>query len=205
MHISWLGSTAIKLQVKPFDEDIIIVIDPYRPEEGTFPRSLSPHVGLFTRGQKDAVTLSGEPFILDTPGECDVKGVLVTAVAGSEPGDTMVRIDAENLSVAHLGMAKKALTEKQRELLSDVDILFVPVGGEGCYDAEAAMKAVNELEPRIVIPIAFQSDNNPKAQPIATFLKEMGVTNQDKPETKAIVKKKDLPSEETQVIVLAKE
>ncbi len=205
MHVSWLGSTAIRLQTKPFAEDIIVIIDPYRSEVGSSPRSLSPHIALFTRGQKDAITLSGDPFILDTPGECDIKGVLITAVSGNEPGETMIRIDTENLSIAHLGLAKKSLNEKQREILSDVDVLFVPTGGEFCYDAEAAMKAINDLEPRIVIPMAFQSDNNPKAQPITIFLKEMGVANHTNPETKAIIKKKDLPSEETQVIVLAKE
>lgn len=205
MHISWLGGTAIKLQIKPQNEDVIVVIDPYRPEQGDFPRSLSPNVAIFTRGQKDAVTLSGEPFVLDTPGECDIKGVLITAITGSLPEETMVRLDAENLSVAHLGLAKKPLTQAQREILSDIDILFVPVGGVDGYDVEAAVKAVNDLEPRIIIPIAHQSDNDPKAASAAQFCKEMGVAMVKEPETKVIIKKKDLPTEDTTVIVLAKE
>ena len=205
MHISWLGGTAIKLQIKPQNEDVIVVIDPYRPEQGDFPRSLSPNVAIFTRGQKDAVTLSGEPFVLDTPGECDIKGVMITAITGSLPEETMVRLDAENLSVAHLGLAKKPLTQAQREILSDIDILFVPVGGVDGYDVEAAVKAVNDLEPRIIIPIAHQSDNDPKAASAAQFCKEMGVAMAKELETKVIIKKKDLPTEDTTVIVLAKE
>lgn len=208
MHISWLGGTAVKLVAKPFAEEVIVIIDPYKPAAGTAPRSVTPDVAILTQGPeesgKEIITLSGEPFVLSTPGECDIKGVLITSVAGSEPGSTMVRLDAEGLSIAHLGKATKSLNQKQREVLSDVDILFVPVGGVDGYDAEAAVKAVNDLEPRIVIPIAHQSDNDPKAAPVSVFCKAMG-TQLKEPETKVIIKKKDLPTEDTSVVVLAKE
>jgi len=205
MHISWLGGTAIKLQFKTYSDDVVVVIDPYSPEQGNFPRSLTANLAIFTRGQKDAVTISGNPFILDTPGECDVKGVLVTATTGSQPTHTMIRLDAENLSIAHLGLAQKALTEEQRDVLSNIDILFVPIGGLYGYDVEAAVKAVNDLEPRVIIPIACQSENDPTAATAAQFCKEMGVAMTKEPETKIIIKKKDLPTEDTTVIVLAKE
>ncbi len=204
MHISWLGNTAVKIQVRPFDKDVTVVIDPYKPEKGAFPRSLTPEIGLYTRGQKNSVTLSGNPFILDTPGECETKGVLITTVQGEKAGDVKIRIDAELLSVGHLGLANKQLTEKELEVLADVDILLVPVGGDNCYDAQAAAKAVNSIEPKIIIPIAFKSENDPSAKPVEDFLKEMGVSN-GAPEKKFIIKKKNLPAEETQVIVLSKE
>lgn len=208
MHISWLGGTAIKLVAKPFAEEVVVIIDPYKPENGSSPRSLTAEVAILTQGsetKKEIITLSGDPFTLSTPGECDIKGVLITAVTGSEPGSTMVRLDAEGLSLAHLGRATKSLNQKQREVLSDVDVLFVPVGGVDGYDAEAAVKAVNDLEPRIVIPIAYQSDNDPTAAPVTTFCKAMGTVMKGEAETKVIIKKKDLPTEDTSVIVLAKE
>ena len=208
MHISWLGGTTVKIVTKAWDEDVTVVIDPYKPETGTTARSFSPQVAILTRGPeagKDLITLSGEPFILNTPGECDIKGVLITAVGGNEPGTTMIRLDAEGLSVAHLGLATKSLNQKQREVLGDVDILFVPVGGINGYDVEAAVKAVSDIEARIVIPVAHRSDNDPTAAPVADFCKAMGVPLTGEPETKVIIKKKDLPTEDTSVIVLAKE
>lgn len=205
MHLSWLGNTAVRIQAKPFDKDVDIVIDPYRPKFGEFPRNLSTDIGLYTRGLENSITLSGNPFILDTPGECETKGVLVTAVHGHDAEHIMFRLDAEQLSMAHLGLTDKTLTDQQLEALSDVDILFVPVGGKNCYDAEAAAKAVNAIEPRIVIPIAYKSENNPDAEPVEKFLKEMGVAGKVHPEKKAIIKKKILPQEETQVILLSKE
>lgn len=205
MHISWLGGTAIKIVAKPFDEEVVVVIDPYKPAEGTAPRSLTPQVAIYTRGSADSITLSGDPFVLDTPGECDIKGVLITTVGGNGPGQTMIRLDAEGISLAHLGLVNKSLNQAQREVLSDVDVLFVPVGGVDSYGAEEAVKAVNDIEPKVVIPMAHQSDNDPKAAPASVFCKAMGVTPKNEAETKVIIKKKDLPVEDTSVVVLSKE
>lgn len=204
MHLSWLGRTAVKIQAKPFDEDITVVIDPYRPETGDFPRSLTPHIALFTRGEDGSVALSGTPFVLSTPGECETKGVLMTAVEGAREGTMMVRVDAEGVAVGHLGLVKEPLTPAELEALGDVDVLFLPVGGGDGYDAEAAVKAVNAIEPRIVVPMYYKSENDPSLAPVSQFLKEMGSSNGAE-EKKLIVKKKDLPADETKVVVLGKE
>lgn len=204
MHISWLGNTAVRIQAKPNTEDIVVVFDPYRPAAGSFPRSLAPHIALFTRGEEGGITLSGTPFILATSGECETKGVLITAAPSNREGELIFRIDAEGLSVAHLGLTNKELTDAQLEVVGDADILLLSVGAVNAYDAEQAVKAVNAIEPRIVIPIAFRSENDPKAATADAFLKEMGAKT-DKPEPKAIVKKKDLPQDEMRVILLSKE
>lgn len=204
MHLSWLGTSAVKIQTKPADKDVVVVIDPYKPATGTFPRSLTPDICLYTRGTSDSITISGNPFVLSTPGECETKDVLITMVQGHDADTAMVRIDAEDVSIGHLGLAGKPLTNAQLDLLSGVDILFVPIGAGGSYDTEAAAKAVAAIEPRIVIPVAFRSDNDPKTDDAKAFLKEMGATD-GVVEKKVIIKKKDLPQEETRVILLAKE
>lgn len=204
MHISWLGNTAVRIQTKPNTEDVILVIDPYRPAAGNFPRSLTPHIAIFTRGEEASVTLSGNPFILAAPGECETKGVLINAIEGVDPSHLLLRFDAEGISAAHLGLTNKQLTNEQLEVVGGVDILFLPVGADSAYDAEAAVKVVNAIEPRVVIPIAFRSENDLKAGTADAFLKEIGAKT-EKPEAKVIIKKKDLPQEETRVILLEKE
>ena len=204
MHLSWLGNTAIKIQAKPFEKDVVLVIDPYRPALGSFPRNLTAEIALYTRGEDGSIPISGNPFTLSIPGECENKGVLITSAQGEKPDEAMFRIDAEDISVGHLGLANKQLTDAQLSVLSGVDVLFVPVGGKECYDAESAIKAINSIEPRIIIPMAFKSDNDPKYDPVENFLKEMG-SGPIKPEKKVIIKQKDLPEEETQIIVLEKE
>lgn len=206
MHISWLGTSAFRLQTKHEGKDVAIVIDPYKPKKGSFPRSLTPQVALYTRSEKDSVTLSGDPFVLSTAGECDVQGVLVTAVEGHDPDTTMLRLDVDDMSLGHLGLSSKPLTEKQLEMLNGVDILCIGVGGKNVptYYPHEAVKVINDIEPKIIIPYAFKGDNDTDAKPVADFLKEMSLPA-EKPETKVILKKKDLPMDQTQVIVLSKE
>lgn len=204
MHISWLGNTAIRIQAKSQNEDVTIVIDPYKPAQGNFPRSLTADIALYTRGEKDSITISGNLFLLPHPGECETKGVLISAPAGHRQGETFLRIDAEKMSIAHLGLANAPLTDKQLDVLSDVDILFVPVGDHDCYGASAAAKVISMIEPRVVIPIAYKSDTDPNAKDVDGFIKEMGVTP-EYAEKKVILKEKELPQEEIRVIVLSKE
>ncbi len=204
MHFSWLGGTAVKIQAKPFEDDITIVIDPYKPATGSFPRSLTPHIAIYTEGEEGSITLSGEPFVVATSGEYEIKGVLVTMASSSTPGQLVCRLDAEGLSVGFLGKKKGKLSEKELDVLGGVDILCVPTGGGKTLDAEQAVEITNTLEPRMVIPVAFASDTDPTAAPVETFLKSFGMGPQT-PEKKLIIKKKDLPQEETRVVVLAKE
>ncbi len=204
MHISWLGTTAIRIQGKLQSEDVIVVIDPYKPAQGAFPRSLTPHIGLYTRGEKDSITLSADPFVLNSAGECEVKGVLVTGVQGHTDESVMYRIDMKGMSVAHLGLTNKDLNKGQIDALSGVDILIVPFGHKDAYDAVQAVKAINAIEPRVIIPMAFQSDNDPDAAPVQTLLKELGAPDKTA-EKKVIFKKKDLPQEDTEVVLLEKE
>ncbi|MBD3311387.1 MAG: hypothetical protein GF349_02730 [Candidatus Magasanikbacteria bacterium] len=204
MHFSWHGTTCVKIQTKPFDKDITIVLDPYKPTKGQFPRSLTPDIGLYSRGEKNSITLSGKPFTLSMPGECETKGVLIAASQSPEENKIIFRIDSEQMSVGFLGLLNKEPNDDNLSLLNGVDILIIPVGGKDCYDAEKAVKVVNTVEPRIVIPIAFKSENDPNFADVDKFLKEIGSKN-GKPEKKIIIKKKDLPQDETRVEVLSKE
>jgi hypothetical protein len=204
MHIQWLGGTSFKIQTKPQTDDIVVILDPYKQETGTFPRSLTPHIAIATKGTKNILTLSGDPFIISNPGEFETKSVLIQATAGTTEKTMIARLDAEKLSIAHIGETKEQPTNQQLETITGIDILTLPVGGENGYTPEQAVKVINIVEPRIVIPHNFKSDNNPNAEPIEKFIKEFGITPQ-KPGNKVIIKKKDLPQEDMWLIILDKE
>ena len=204
MHISWLGQTAIKLQSKNADKDVVIIIDPYKPKKGDFPRSFSPDVALFTAGMDDAVTISQEAFMVNSLGEIDVKGLMIFAVPSSE-SDLIYRLNMEGLTMVHLGRLKKSLQSAEMEKIMSPDILFIPVGGGESYlDPKAAAELANTLEPRIIIPMGYNCDTDPDVAPLATFVKELGL-KPEATEKKIIIKKKDLPQEETKLMVLEKE
>ena len=204
MHISWLGNTAVKIQEKIGGKDVTLVIDPYKPEVGTFPRSLTADIALYTRGSKGSVTISGNPFTLDHAGECETHGTLITAPPAEAKGEALLRIDVDRLSVGHLGMSNTPLTDQQIDMLGNIDILLVPTGGTDCYAPDQAKKAIQLIEPSIVIPMAYKCDTDPKAMPVEDFLKVIG-TVPEQHEKKVIIKKKDINAEEMKVFVLSKE
>lgn len=204
MHINWLGQTCIKLQVKNLkDEDVVILIDPYKPSKGDFPRNFSPDVAVYSKTTKDSVTISNSAFTVETLGEYDVKGNMIYAIAGNK-SDLIFKISAEGLNIVHLGSAKEKMSESVLEKIGVPDILFLPVGNaEKTLSPKIACDMISLLEPRIIIPIAYQCDTDPEAAPIENFLKEIGI----KPEIvekKLIIKKKDLPQEETKLFILEK-
>ena len=204
MHISWLGQTCIKLQTKNLDKDVTILIDAYKPKKGEFPRSFSPDMALYSTGEENAATLSQDPFTMHSPGECEVKGVMIYATPSAD-GATMYKLNGEGLTLAHLGRLKKPWESGDMEKIIGADILFIPVGGGANYlDAKSAAALATTLEPRIIIPIAYHCDTDPDAQPVTAFIKELGI-KPEAAEKKVIIKKKDLPQEETKLIVLEKE
>lgn len=204
MHISWLGQTAIRLQTKYLDEDVTIVIDAYKPAAGEFPRSLSPTIALFSNGlEGSVVSLAQKPFVLDTLGECEIKEVMITSSPG-EDGGLIFKINAEQMNLVHLGRLHKKPDMAELEKIGAIDILFIPVGGGTDYlSAEDAGAIVTELEPRLIIPMAYHCDSDPKAKPVAEFIKELGL-KPDTTDKKVIIKKKDLSAEDMKLVVLEK-
>jgi L-ascorbate metabolism protein UlaG (beta-lactamase superfamily) len=207
MHLNWLGQTCVKLQTKNLkDEDAVILIDAYKPKIGEFPRSFSPQIALFSQGLDGSATLSQDPLVLDTLGEMEQKNVMIYALPGSEENGSIVfKILAEGLTIAHLGKINKKMNTESIAKLGNPDILFVPIGGKkvGLLDATEAVATITALEPRIIIPIGYQCDTDPNADSITEFIKNLGI-KADITDKKIIIKKKDLPQEETKLFVLEK-
>lgn len=203
MHVYYLGGTAVKLQTKDNKGDVTIVIDPYKPEDkgGTFPPTLAPDIALYSRGQEGSITLQQQPFIIDTPGEFEVRGVMIYGIPTND--GLVYQLSIENMLVLHAGALKNLPDDKTLERLSSVDVLLVPVGGHETLDAKKASTLTTELEPRAVIPIAFRHDkNDPKQESVGPFLKEIGHEN-GAPQPKAILVESKLPAEDMDVVVLA--
>jgi L-ascorbate metabolism protein UlaG (beta-lactamase superfamily) len=78
----------------------------------------------------------------------------------------------------------------------------VPVGGGSTIDAVQAAQVVRQLEPKIVIPMHYKTDNMKKDLETADrFLKEMGV-KEIVPQPKLTANKNSLPLT-MQVVVLS--
>ena len=203
MHISWLGGSAVKLQTKHQGNDVSLVIDPYKPTEkgSSFPKTLAPQIGLFTKGQDNSITLSGDPFIVDAPGEFEVSGVIIKGIP-SEQG-VILQLTIEGMHIVHLGALQSVPEDKVFDQLATTDILMIPVGGHETLSAKQAATITTKLiEPRVCVPISFkQGKADAKQDSVDVFFKELGV-NGSKAESKVIVSASKLPQEEMEVILL---
>jgi L-ascorbate metabolism protein UlaG (beta-lactamase superfamily) len=208
LTFEWHGLSCFSIEARNGDAVAKLVTDPFGPEAGLkLPRNLSADIVAISHddalhGNAEAVKQEGEDelLIIKTPGEFEENGLFVHGISGSP--SVLYRFEAGDLSVGHLGDMKGDLTDAQREALEGVDILLIPVGDLDALGAKKAVEIVTELEPRIVIPMHYAIPGlKAKYDPVDKFLKEMGVSSPEKT-AKFKAMKKDLPSEETKVVVL---
>ena len=200
MVIFWHGGNCVSIQ----NQEAELVIDPQDLEKELKSAKsaevfllASPELrrsGLTSDSKSVKIPAKSSSFIINTPGEYDTKGFFVMGIG--EIVDAVIYIvESEGIRVCHLPGIKKELTDEQMEMISDVDVLLADIGNSDDSN-EIAAKVINQIEPRIVVPIGYDPSKKQK-----TFLEEMGASGNE-PQNKLSVKKKDLPQEETEVIIL---
>lgn len=213
MQISWLGHAAFRFQAKNGAETVSVITDPYKSDK----------VGLkLPRLEADIVTIShdhddhndisavkGEPFVVRGAGEYEVKGVYIEGIhsyhdaeKGAKRGNNIIyRFEIEDISIAHLGDLGHELDDKQLEHLEGTDILLIPIGGVYTIDAQKAVSVINQIEPRIVIPMHYKVPGlKIDLGTLDQFLKAIAV--KPRQEEKLKINKKDLPQDDMELVVL---
>lgn len=209
MNITWLGQACFKIQGK----EVTIITDPYDSKIGLNLPRLNAEILTISHNHYDhnnIKAVSGQPFIIDTPGEYEIKKVFIWGIPswhdnseGAVRGaNTIFIYQLEDIKLAHLGDLGTTLSNEQLEKLEGVDILLIPVGGIYTIDGKKAAEVVNQIEPRIVIPMHYKIPNlKIKLEAVDKFCNEMGV-KKNGPEEKLKITKKDLPAEEIKIIIL---
>lgn len=205
MQIHYFGLSSFKIQTK----EAVAITDPFDKESGlTPPRGAADILILSEKNNKlyNAVSgISGEPFMVDDPGEYDLKGVTVTGIPLKQDEGRYVTaflIESEDMRILNLTHIREFnMKEDDVEDLGEIDILILPVGGNSVMTAKDAAKVVNEVEPKIVIPSHYQiSGLSLPYEKVDGFIKEMGGKSENM--DKLIIKKKDLVPEQVKVITL---
>jgi L-ascorbate metabolism protein UlaG (beta-lactamase superfamily) len=151
------------------------------------------------------VTYGGKvPFAVDGPGEYEIAEVLIkgypatSRLSGAEEIATSYLLRMEKMTLLYLGpVGTPELHSSLKQVLEDVDILFVPVGGDAVLAAADAHKLTVQVEPKVVIPVCYNKARCTAA--CETFEKEQGGDVQRVGE-KWTVKPKEI-AEYTQTVV----
>lgn len=134
----------------------------------------------------------GTPRLLfNGPGEYEVGDVSLKGIAAWRHIDTendvkkstIYRLTIGDIRIAVLGNVVPKLSESQLEEIGVVDIVVIPVGGNGyTLDATSAANIVRQLEPRAVIPVHYADSKLRYEVPqddLSVFANEMGVESID--------------------------
>ena len=165
MEVVYFGAYCFRLRSK----NKVLLLAPFslREKGKRLPKMRADVVLVDEKGKEDEwQRISGEPFVAEAPGEYEVDGFSVTALRPKKEDERMIYlVEAEGVKVCHLGRWSRPVSDRIREELNGVDVLMVAVGEA---PAEAA-KAVFQLEPKIVLPMAYGKDSG-----LEEFLKEVG-------------------------------
>ena len=110
------------------------------------------------------------------------------------------RLEIEGILLGHLGNLGKQ-DEGVTGFLEEVDVLFVPVGGGEVLGPAEAAEVVSSIEPRLVIPMRYKQTGAANLQPVEKFCQAMAVKFPER-QKRVTVTKKDLPNEETRLVIL---
>lgn len=195
--------------------DVTIVFDPVS-KNGTLPGvRFGADIALISRnhpnmnGSAEVTYGEKEPFVISGPGEYERAGITIQGfLSKSEYGlskgqeeaiNTVYVVSLEGMTLVHLGaLATPELSKEAREAIDEIDVLFVPVGGDGVLTPAEASKLTTALEPRIIIPMHWSGIGEEKS--LDKFLKEEGGTPEKM--EKLTLKKKDALLKDGAIMVI---
>lgn len=180
MEIQYFGALSVKINTKKSQA----VSDP-NPDIATLKVDTKKANFILVSQASHMPKTDGEQFIIDRPGEYEFEDASVKGIA-TQPfqaaaGDlsaTMYRISTGEISVLLTGAVNEKLSEDQLEAIGMVDILVVPVGGNGySTDAIGAAGIVRTIEPKVVVPVYYAEDGvtyQVSPASLEAFTKELG-------------------------------
>lgn len=193
-----------------------VLIDPFEDSLGLKLPTQEADIVLVTHGHPDHNNVKiakGDPFVIDSPGEYEVKSVFVQGittfhddVGGKERGlNTVYTIAVEGITLCHMGdFGQKELTPEQVEKIGQVDVLMIPVGGTYTINGKEAGKIISQIEPKIIIPMHYALPKlKPNLAKVDEFLHIMG-KKEIEPQGKLSLKARDVAGEkeEAEIVVM---
>ncbi len=211
MVITWYGQACFKIQ----SGDLTIILDPFSKKIGLTPPSGQADIVLVTHEHFDHNNIGavkGEYFLVNGPGEYEIKGVKVRGIlsfhdseGGTKRGaNTLYVIELEGIRILHVGdLGQELLDDYQLGEIGEIHILMVPVGGFFTIDGKAAAGIVNQIEPKIAIPMHYKVPKLTVKELTGAkeFLEELG-EEEVAPQEKLTVKHKDFLEDQTKTKIV---
>lgn len=220
MTITFYGEGCFKIH----SGDFVVLTDPFDGETGLTSPRLKPDIILKTlvplpivNGQQSMV--NGQ--FISGPGEYNIsaeggfasggKDINITGFALPKESSekflkTVYLIKTEGVNLCFLGHLSEMPEPAILEYLEEIDILFIPAGGEPFINQKSAAKIIKQIEPKIVVPSFYKIPSLKRlADNLSVFLEEFNgeKTKQKETQEKLVIKKKDFDGiKKTEIVVL---
>ncbi|MBM3210078.1 MBL fold metallo-hydrolase [Candidatus Saccharibacteria bacterium] len=157
--IEYKGGSTVVVKTK----NVTVITDPKLSLLGLKDAAVNDCVVISTEHRFMTDDVADARLLIDSPGEFEIGKFSIKGVAmqrhideGDEKNTTSYRIEVEDIAIGFLGHVDAKPTEEQLESLGLIDILIVPVGGNGyTLDAQSAVKLAKQIEPKIVVPVHY--------------------------------------------------
>ena len=157
MDLQYFGGNCVVLATK----GVRLVFDDTLAHVGLKSVTKADDVAIFTGTHGDQAARSR--LVIDGPGEYEVSGLSVIGIAARAHMDaegtrqaTMYKVVTDDTSYLITGHVYPDLSDAQLEAVGMVDVLVVPVGGNGyTLDPVGALQLIKKIEPKVVIPTHY--------------------------------------------------
>lgn len=157
MEIQYYGANCVRLVTKKAS----ITIDDNLADLGLKSATKKGDIALFTGPHGDPK--EEVKLVIDRPGEYEVSNTSINAIAARAHIDeantkaaTMYKLICDDIRVAAVGHIYPDLKDAQLEALGTVDVLIIPVGGNGyTLDPVGALNIIKKIEPKLIIPTHY--------------------------------------------------
>lgn len=185
MDIEYKGANCVVITTKKTN----VVIDPKLSHVGF--KDIMPKNAVVVATQSDLLVHNEEAVVVDRPGEYEVSDISIVGTAAERMIDhdkslnaTIYKLTIGETKIAVIGHVAVPLSDEQLETLGVIDIVIVPVGGNGyTLDAHQAVGVVRQIDPKVVVPTHFADKSTKYEVPqmeLEPFLKELGAPLHEK-------------------------
>lgn len=162
LDIEYKGGNGVVLSAKK----TTVVVDPKLSVVGLKDRGVKGQVELATEA-RFTVNDDDARLVIESPGDYEIgdfsiHGISATRHIDAEANEklaTIYRIETGEVRLALLGNIAPKLSEEQLEEIGVVDLLIIPVGGNGyTLDATSAAALVRQIDPKGIIPVHYADE-----------------------------------------------
>ena len=166
MRIKWLGQSCFLITNK---RGINILTDPFDDTLGY--KMTKEKINIITISHEhydhnNTMGIKGKPVVLKGSVNRDTHKMIFKGISsyhdsvyGKHRGkNTIFVIKTDEMILCHLGDLGHLLENVQLEEINQVDILFIPVGGYYTLNHIQADQVIEQLKPKIVLPMHYKTD-----------------------------------------------